>query len=184
MVNKITKTKYSYLEPFLTSREQLHLLDISRRMGENHATVRKYLNDFEKLGLLKKTNKGRLTMYEVNFDFSLWVDFIAAAEKDKLIRKCIANLLFREFVSELHKLTSKVLIIFGSASNNFKDAGDVDIISLDKKLSVQEIGKKFDLDIHLHYVSSLKEISKTMKREILKKHLIINGSEEVVKWLA
>lgn len=183
MVNKITKTKYSYLEPFLTSRERLHLLDISRRIGENHATVRKYLNDFEKLGLLKKTNKGRLTMYEVNFDFSLWVDFIVVAEKDKLIRMCVENLLFKELISELHKLTSGTLIIFGSASDNFKDAKDVDIISLDKKLTVKEIEKKFDLDIHLHYVSSLKDISETMRQEVLKKHLIINGSEEVVKWL-
>ena len=93
------------------------------------------------------------------------------------------NLLFRELVSELHKLTNKALIIFGSASENFKDAEDIDIISLDKNLSVKEIEKKFDLDVHLHYVSSLKEISKTMKQEILKKHLIINGSEEVIKWL-
>ncbi len=183
MVNKITKTRYSYLEPFLTSREQLHLLDISRKIEENHTTVRKYLNDFEKLGLLKRVNKGRLTMYEINFDFSLWIDFIVVAEKDKLIRRCIENLLFKELVSELHKLTNKALIIFGSASDDFKEAGDIDIISLDKKLSVKAIEKKFDLDIHLHYVSSLKKISKTMKREILKKHLIINGSEDIVKWL-
>ena len=66
MVIKSTKTKYSYLEPFLTTRESLHLLDISRKLKENHATVRKYLNKFEKQGILKKEIKGRLTLYKLN----------------------------------------------------------------------------------------------------------------------
>ena len=47
MVEKVTK--WSYLLPFLNTREKLHLLQISRELKQNHATVRKYLNYFEKV---------------------------------------------------------------------------------------------------------------------------------------
>lgn len=183
MVKKITKTEYSYLEPFLTTREELHLLEIARRLKENHATVRKYLNDFEEQGILKKISKGKMTLYSLNLDSEILIEVLVLAEKDKLLRKIKSNLILQELVFELHKTTNKTLLIFGSACENFKNFNDIDILTLDKKLDLKKLEKKFGFDFHVNYVSSLKSISETMKKEILKKHLIINNSEEVVKWL-
>jgi len=183
MVKKITKTKYNYIEPFLTTREQLHLLEISRRLNENHATVRKYLNEFENQGILKKQEKGKLTLYSLNYDSTLLIDILVLAEKEKLIKKMNKNLILEEFVFEIHKLTNKSLIIFGSATEDIEKANDIDILSMDKNLDYKKLEKKFNLDIHFNYASSLKSVSETLKNEILKKHLIVNNSEEVVKWL-
>lgn len=183
MVNKITKTKYGYLEPFLTTREKLHLLDISRKIGENHSKVRKHLNDFVKLGILKKETKGRLTLYYLNFDSPIIMDALAVAEKEKLIKKCFENNVLKEIVSELHKLTNKTLIIFGSASDNFPESNDIDILTTEKKLEVRKLSEKFNKKFHLNYLPSLFSASRTFKEEVLKKHLIVNNVEEVVKWL-
>lgn len=183
MVRKITKTKYSYLEPFLNTREKLHLLDISRRLKENHAKVRKYLNDFEEQGILKKQIKGRLTLYELNFNSSLIIDTLVLAEKDRLIRNLCQNNLLSELIFELHNITSKTLVIFGSASEDFSKANDIDILTTDKNLDLKRLSRKLDLELHINYVPSLNSASQTIRLEVLKKHLIINNSEEVVKWL-
>ncbi|MCA9488209.1 MAG: hypothetical protein KC516_04595 [Nanoarchaeota archaeon] len=183
MVKKVTKTKYSYLEPFLTTREELHLLEISRRLKENHATIRKYLNEFENQGILKKSQKGRLTLYSLNLDSELLFEILVLAEKDRLLRLMETNFVLQELVFELHKITSKTLLIFGSASEGFKNFNDIDILTLDKNLDLKKLKNKFSFDFHVNYVPSLKSMSGTMRNEILKKHLIVNNSEEVVKWL-
>lgn len=183
MVRKLTKTRYFYIEPFLTTREQLHLLEISRILKENHSTTRNYLNKFEKQGLLKKQEKGKLTLYSLNFDSPLLIDFLVLAEKEKLTKKMQENSVFKELIYDLHKQTNKTTLMFGSATKDFNKSNDIDILSLDKNLDVKFLEKKFNLEIHFNYVNSLKNLTKTMKQEILKKHLIINNSEEVVKWL-
>ena len=67
MVQKLTKTKYTYLKPFLNfSDSGKHLSEISRILQEPHSTIRRYLNDFVKQNILKKINKGKLTIYSLN----------------------------------------------------------------------------------------------------------------------
>ena len=164
MVKKMTK--WFYLQPFLFTREQLHLLDISRKLNENHATVRKYLNEFAKEGMLKITQKGRLTLYEINFDFPLIIDYLTIAEKEFLIQK----------------KATKPLIIFGSSVNEFSKAKDIDIICLEN-LNLTNLKKKYTKEFHVIQVKNLKQIQETLKQEILKKHIIVNGTEETIKWL-
>jgi len=180
MDNKLTK--WFYLQPFLFTRESLHLLDISRRLNENHATVRKYLNEFAKEGFLKIGQKGRLTLYEVNFDFPLAISYLTIAEKEFLLFKCSQNRILKEIVSELQKESSKQLMIFGSSVDNFSKSGDLDIVCLEN-INFKELEKKYNKNVHNLKVSSLEEIKEALKKEILKKHIIINGVEEVVKWL-
>jgi purine-nucleoside phosphorylase len=75
-------------------------------------------------------------------------------EKDKLIRSIEKNIILKELVVELRNLTDKTLVIFGSASEDFSKANDVDILTLDKNLNVNEIEKKLNLEVHVNYVSS------------------------------
>lgn len=180
MVNK--QTKWFYLQPFLFTRESLHLLDISRKLNENHATVRKYLNNFAKEGFLKISQKGRLTLYQINFDFPLLIDYLIIAEKEFLVFKCSQNKIFKELISDLQKISHKPLVVFGSSVSNFSQAKDLDIIHLED-LDFKDIDMKYNKKTHSLKVKSLKDITLTLKEEILKKHIIINGSEEVIKWL-
>jgi hypothetical protein len=180
MGNKMTK--WFYLQPFLFTRKSLHLLDISRKLNENHATVRKYLNQFAKEGFLKVSNQGRLTLYEINFEFPLVIDYLAVAEKEFLLFKCSQNKIFKELVSDLHNLSNKMLLVFGSSVENLSKAKDLDIICFES-LDFREIEKKYDKEIHDLKVNSLVDIKDALKKEVLKKHIIVNSVEEVIKWL-
>lgn len=178
MVNKMTK--WFYLEPFLFEKEALHLLDISRRLNENHTTVRKYLNNFTKEGVLKKFNKGRLTLYKLNLDFSLILDYLVIAEKEYLIYKCNQNKILKELVSDIQKVATKPVIIFGSSTKNFSNAKDIDIICLE---DLRFLENKFNKEFDIIKVKSLNDINSALKQEVIKNHVIVYGIEEATKWI-
>jgi predicted nucleotidyltransferase len=182
-------TIWSYLEPFLYSREHIHLADVSKRLGKPHSTVRKYLNLLERQGILTKSIKGRLTLYRINPSSPSLVDYLVLAEKERLISKSRRDLVIKELVSLLHDSLdegSKALI-FGSATGDARKANDIDILVTGKmgfEENIKQFEKRFGVKTHLINVKDLKAVSPGLKAEIMKKHLIIQGSEEIVRWLA
>lgn len=181
-------TTWLYLEPFLYKKEFLHLTDISRRLNRPHSTVRKYLNFFEKQGILVKNTKGRLTLYKINFSFPLLIDYLVLVEKERLINKCKKDLIINELVSFLHKYLDEnnKALIFGSAIINTKKARDIDLLITGKinfAEKIKEFEKKFSVKVHLINIKNLKAINDALREEIMKKHLIIHGSEDIIKWL-
>jgi hypothetical protein len=186
MVKKITTL--SYLEPLLYSEEFMHLAEISKKLKKNHTSVRKHLNHWEKEGILLKQKKGKLTTYKIKKNHPLIIDYLTIIEKEKKIKNCEKNLL----INEINELLLKNLnennkaIIFGSAIENINKANDIDIIisgktKIEEKL--QDFEKKFNKKIHLIKTPNLKKINETLKKEIIKKHIIIQGSEQIIKWL-
>jgi len=186
MVKKVTI--WFYLTPFFSSSDYLHLSDISRIFRKNHSSMRQYLNYFEKQGLLTKKIQGRLTMYKLNASHPLIIDYLALAEKEKLIEKCKTDLIINEIVGLLHehlKENNKALI-FGSSVIDSRKAGDIDIlitgnIPINKEIKLFE--KKFNIKLHLVNVNSLNLINDALKKEIKVKHLLVQGTEEIIKWL-
>lgn len=174
-------TKWFYLQPFLFTKEGIHLRDISRKLGQNHSTVRIYLQEFVKRGFLKITKKGNLTFYEINYMFPLVIDYLSIAEKEFLILKSSKNRVLQEIIHDLH-LFSGTLILFGSSVEDFSKANDIDILC-DNKIDFSTIEKKYNKEVHAISVDSLEDINPALKKEIIKKHLIINNTEGVVKWL-
>lgn len=182
MVKKVTI--WSFLEPFLSTKEWIHLAEISKKLNIGHTTVRKNLNILEKKGILKKTHKGNLTLYKLNLMHPLLIDYIVLAEKELLLRKCESNVTLLELVNCMHELNN-TLLLFGSTVVDINKAEDIDIITIGdfNKKTFDSIEKKINKKLHNINVSSLNEISQALKEEIYKKHLLINGTEEVVKWL-
>ena len=186
MVEKVTI--WSYLEPFLYSQEYLHLAEISKKLNKSHSVVRKYLNFLEKQGVLNKTIKGRLTLYKINSNHQNIIDYIILAEKEKIIKKCEKNLLLKEFVTFLNKNLNEnnKALIFGSITRDIKKANDIDLLitgEIDLEDKEKEFERKFNIKVHLINVKDLKSITEHLKIEIMKKHLIVQGSEEIIKWL-
>lgn len=186
MVSNITI--WSFLEPFLYTKEYMHLADISQQMGKPHTTVRQYLSELEKQGVLTKSTKGRLTLYKINPAAPLIIDYLTMAEKEKLIHKTDKDLLLKELVSLLHNCLEEncKAVIFGSATTSTKKANDIDLLIAGEtqiKDKLKEFEKKYNKKIHFINTKSLTEVSQSMKTEISKKHLIIQGSEEITKWL-
>lgn len=183
-------TIWSFLEPLLASRESMHLADISRKLKKSHASVRNYLNLLEKYGVLIKQTKGRLTLYSINYSNPLIIDCLSAAEKEKLLKKCMENQILKEAVSLLHKKLNEEnkAVIFGSCAENSKNAGDIDVMitgkmNLEGDTDIRNFKDKFGIKIHIVNAVNLNAITETLKKEIFKKHLIIQGSEEVIKWM-
>ncbi len=182
MVNNITTL--SVLEPLLFKQEWTHLAEISRELKMPHPTARIYLNDFEKEGVVIKQIKGKMTLYKLNYSNPLIIDYIILAEKNKLINKSSKEVLLKDIVSFLHYLNNPS-IIFGSASLNLKNANDIDLIIIGDfdKHGFKEFGRKHDIKFHLINLRKLEEISSSLKEEIKKKHLIIQDSERIIKWM-
>ncbi len=178
-------TIWSYLEPFLLTREPLHLADISQRLKRPHPTVRQYLHLFEQDGILTKTIKGRLTLYALNRSSPLLIDTLVLGEKERLLRVCKKNLLLGELNSFLHQSLSEnhKALIFGSSVSDFKKAHDVDLLVVGKQISVAVFENKFNIKIHLIHVNALSTVTDPLREEIRKRHLLIQGSEELLTWL-
>ncbi|MEK6817628.1 MAG: hypothetical protein AABX80_02395, partial [Nanoarchaeota archaeon] len=143
----------------------------------------------EKEGVVIKQIKGRLTLYKLNYSNPLIIDYMILVEKYKLIKKCSKEILLKEIVSFLHELNN-LAIIFGSASVNLKNANDVDLIIIDnfkkdnfKKDNFKEFEKKHGVKFHLINLKKLEEITPSLKEEIKKKHLIVQDSEKIIKWM-
>lgn len=186
MVNNLTIIKS--LEPFLTKpKEQLHLSGIAREIKLPHPTVRLWLNELEQLGILKKNFKGRLTLYNLHKEHPLIKEYLTLAEKEKLIDKCKYDLLLREVVLLMNSvlLEQTKAILFGSATETTKNANDIDILLVGKHQQINraEWSRKLNKTVHIINVKSMEKVTKALKEEIIKKHLIIQGTEEVVTWM-
>ena len=169
------------LEPLLYSKP-IHLAEISKRLRMNHVTVMKRLEIFEKLGIIKREKIGKQVFYSVKNN-PLLIDYLTIIEKEKLIEKCKKDLVIKEIVEYFHKFNN-IIIIFGSSVLSTKNANDVDILIIGKfKGETKEIQKKLNLKFHIINVSSMRNINDALKKEIIKKHIIIQGSEEVIKWM-
>jgi len=184
MVKNITI--WSSLEPILYSKEFIHLADISRKLNSSHTTIRQYLNYFEKKNIIIKEIKGRLTMYKPNYANPLIIDYFTIVEKYRLIKKCKEDLLMKEIVTFLHEISkNNSVVLFGSFVNNSKKANDIDILVVGKvnfdKIKLFE--KKFGINFHIINIKSMGEITISLKKEIIDKHLIIENSEGVIKWM-
>jgi hypothetical protein len=185
MVNKLTI--WAYLEPLLYTREFMHLSDIARKLNKNHTVVRLYLNLLEKQGILEKKIIGRMTMYKIKIS-PLLIDYMVLAEKEKLISKCQKDLVLKEIIGFFHNYLNEnnKAILFGSATIDARKAEDMDIIitgKMDFEDKIPELEKRLSIKFHILNVKNLESIKDTLKKEILAKHLIIQGAEELLTWL-
>ena len=185
MVKKITIL--NVLNPFLSNpKEALHLSQLSREIKEPHPTLRQHFKYLEKLGILKKQIKGRLTLYSLNFNNQNLLQYLFIAEKNRLIERLEKHLILKELVFYLNSYNEEnKYLIFGSFVDDYENANDLDLLvigNIDKKY-LDDFSKKYSLNIHTIQVKSIKLISDTLKKEIIKKHLIINSTEYFLRWL-
>jgi len=185
MVNKLTIS--FYLEPFLTNRDFIHLSELGRKLQKNHTVVRLYMNDLERRGILEKKIVGRLTMYRIKASPNL-IDYLSLAEKERLIVKCQKDLVLKEIVRFLNENLSEgnLCLIFGSATIDARKAGDIDLLitgKIDFESKIKDLEKKLNINFHIINTKDLNSITPTLKKEIFAKHLIIQGCEQITKWL-
>ncbi|MBI1936152.1 hypothetical protein HYS31_06950 [Candidatus Woesearchaeota archaeon] len=186
MVKKLTI--YCALEPFLTKPfEKLHLAHISREINEPHPTVRQWLNALEEKGVLTKSHKGRLTLYSLNIHHLNIIDYLVISEKNKLIKECEKWAVLGEITSYISKNfgESAKVLVFGSAAESFKTAKDIDLLiaGKDKTQGLKNLAKRLNKEPHIVQAERLEKVSGALRAEIIKKHLLIKGSEDILRWM-
>lgn len=186
MVKKLTIN--SVLEPFLTRpKGNLHLADISRQLKVPHPTARQWLNALEDKGVLKKAHKGRLTIYSLNLENPSIIDYLVMAEKNKFINKCEKWPVLGEFAPYINRNTNENIraLIFGSASESFDAANDIDLLIVGKQnlKNLKTFAKHLGKELHIINTPNLGKVSKSLKNEIIKSHMLIKGSEDFVRWM-
>ena len=170
------------LDPLLYSGEK-HLAEIARELHKPHTTVRKQLAVFEKLGLVDKRKVGRQKFYKIK-KVPLLIDYLTIIEKERLVEKCNKELILKEIVEEFHNFKNKV-VLFGSAVYSAKKANDIDLLVIGNfnEKNANKLEKMLNIKIHMIRINHLEEVSDELKEEIRKKHLLIQGSEDVIRWL-
>ena len=164
------------IEDVITESEEKELIKLINNLNWSNVLSRRvqqygYTYNYKSSNVLNPSNPS---------DLPSWATEIA----NKLIKKCSKDILLKEIVSFLHELNNLVLI-FGSASVNLKEANDIDLAVIGDldKLHFKEFEKKYDIKFHLINLEKLEEITLSLKEEIKKKHLLIQNSEEIVKWM-
>ncbi|MEM2139042.1 MAG: hypothetical protein QXM96_02730 [Candidatus Woesearchaeota archaeon] len=184
MVKKLTI--YSALWPFLHKpKEKIHLNELARELSMNHTSLRLRLNELEKKAILKKETRGKLSLYYLNFNNPVLFYYLVNSENEKLIYFSEKWLRLKELISFFNEQNeTNLVLIFGSASKDFDQAEDIDILyigNIDKN-NLDLIKKRYNLELHLIQVKNLEDISITLKEEIIKKHLIIKGADLFLRW--
>jgi len=137
--------------------------------------------------VLAKQIKGRLTMYRLNYANPLIIDFIQITEKEKILNKCQKELLIREVVSFIHEDSERnKVLIFGSAAEDMKKANDIDLLIIGKskiKDKLKLLKNNLNLEFHIINAEKFEDINKSLKNEIINKHIIIEGLEEFTRWM-
>ena len=165
---------------FLNPTKEHYLMDISRKIGIAHTSVKNSLTKLVNLGLIeeKKEKKGT----------RIFPVYMAKREEKSFIRyKKLHNLSLLleskliEFIEE--KLTPKCIVLFGSYSRgeDIEDS-DIDLFVECKKegLSLSKFEKNLGRKIELHFNESFASYPKELKNNIIN-GIVLNGFLEGYK---
>lgn len=186
MVKKITKTKIIQL--YLNNYgKSYYLRELASLLGKPHQTIKPYVEKLVKDKILIKIERKNLIEFKLNFKNPELCDYLVIAEKEKLLDRLKEDTLLRQLFKELSPYFMKnCFVIFGSAVKKLQKGSDIDLLIIGRK-DIEKITKRFEniynKKIHLAKISNLNEISLAFLKEIYKKHLIINKTEDLIRFL-
>ncbi len=141
------------------------LREISRNVAVAPPSVKKYLNELEKEGLITKA-KHRIYSYPIyyanrdneNFKFLKRLDIIMQIKESGLLDYIYENCM------------PDTIILFGSASRgeDLKDSDiDLFVLSNKEKLDLKKFEKKLNRGINIFYSDSFNKLSKELRNNII-----------------
>lgn len=158
---------------------------IAKKKKLNQKTVSNYLNILEKQGILKSKTRGKNKNYYLNLDNKEIIkNYILAIEHLRTIEFYNENLIIKEISEKINPIIKGSAIIFGSYAKKLeKKDSDLDILIIGKcnEKEIEQIGKKYNLEISLKIYPKLK--SDILTKEAIKNHIYIKNSEKIVEVL-
>lgn len=185
MVKKITYSKIIglFLEDY---SRKVYLGEAADELKKPHQTVKPYIKELVRKNILSEKKHGKFLEYALNFKNKLVCDYLTTAEKEKtqefIEDSPLAGILYEKLSSFFENST---FIIFGSSVKGMKKGNDLDLFVVGKNIKeeIKEFQDVYSKKIHLIHAKTLKEVSITFIKEIYKKHIILNNTEAVLRFI-
>jgi len=156
--------RYKVLKVFLDKPlEEFGLREISRLTKIAPLSIKNYLKEFEKEGLIDKYEKKGNPVYHAKRDDDNFIFYKKLGILYELHDSGLVDYLWT-------KLAPDAIILYGSSSKGESiETSDVDIfvIGKDKKINVDEFEKKLGKEIHLVFDSEINHIPKELKNNLI-----------------
>lgn len=169
-------------------QKEVYGREAARELGMNQKTVSNVLLRLGKENILRSKTEGRNKVYRLNLSNPALMHVLSMVEEEKAVRFREESGLGRDFIDEIIKSRSPLVIIFGSYANGTqKKDSDVDILVLspfDADLSDVQKFYKIKASIKEYTEKELKEALRSgdyLITEVLRKHIVLVGSDIFVK---
>ena len=185
MVEKITK--YKIIMQFINGHsKKYYLRELAVQLKKPHQTIKPYVEELIKQGILAKIQRKNLTEYGLNFKNKQIYNYLVITEKEILIKKLNKEILLRILFEKLSPFfPNNTFLIFGSSVKKIKKTSDIDLLIIGKSnltKTLDDFEKIYNKKIHKIQVTNFNKMNNTITQEIYKKHLIFNNTERVLRF--
>lgn len=186
MVKKITKTIIIALFTSDYGRKY-YLREFGVLLKKPHQTIKPYVEELVKERILIKNIRKNIIEYDLNFKSKQVYDYLVIAEKHRLIERLEEDTLLKVLYEKLSSFfIDNSFLIFGSSVEKLEKGSDIDLLVIGK-LNIDKEIKQFEniynKKIHRIQIDSLNKLTDTFIKEIYNKHLILNNTEKIVRFL-
>ena len=185
------ENKFKIIKILDENRQGLHMREISRQIKTGLPNIKRYLDIFEKRGIIKKEKKANLINITLNYKQEIFSDLKQIHLNLFLELPKKIQLAFNDFLREL-KEKPLISLIFGSyAKGNYIKTSDLDIFLVFQELrnekqieeTAKRIGMRTNVKINPIYIKysefkkNFLDKNHNFSNEIRNNVIIINGIE-------
>ena len=185
MVKKVTKTKI-ILQFVNDYDKRFYLRELADLLKKPHQTVKPYIEELIKERILIKNKRKNIVEYQLNFKSRQVYDYLVITEKEILMEKLDEEAFLKVLFEKLSSFfANNTFLIFGSSTEKIKKGSDIDLLIIGKSnidKTIEEVKEVYNKKIHKVQINSLNKLSETLIKEIYKKHLIFNNTEQIIRF--
>lgn len=184
MVEKFTKWKILF--PYLNNYQRsLILADFENELEKPHQTLKRYIEKLISESVLYMEERKRYSSYRLNLGNPFLFEYLSMAEKLKTYETLDENKLIRRLYEKICPFFLKgSFLVFGSYAVE-REGNDIDLFMTGEETeALEETLEEFSetyKEVHLTQVKNKKELDRSFKKELMKKHIIFNGSDFFVR---
>ena len=180
----LNKNTFKVLAEFCSDySKKIYGGQIAKKLKMNQKTVSNVLNALEKQNIVKYSTEGKNKYYFLNRLNPKILDILKILELGRKNNFLDKYPKLSELFIALEKRTSEMLIIFGSYANfTANDKSDLDVFVLGKIGEIEDLEKKYNLNINI-IKSSKEKFNKeeVFIKEVIKNHIVLKGVEEFIE---
>ena len=185
MVKKITK--FEVISLYLNDYgKRYYLRELAFLLKKPHQSIKPYAEELVKEGILIKNKRKNIVEYNLNFKDKKLYDCLIISEKEKLMARLKEDALLRILFEKLSAFfRNNTFVIFGSAANKVRKGSDVDLLVIgeqDIDKQIKDFEKVYNKNVHKVQMRGIENITLALIKEIYKKHLIFNNTEQIIRF--